>query len=428
LSAKKRGNTAKTAREAVSSALEILRRMISERVRPMLGNPFSPAYYMSLGYIFMIAVGLHIFVTLKFGAEAAIALYRLTGAGSPGIFVALLEGLALALAAYSFYTGFKLFDDQRLAFTYGLYNVASTLPYLNLMFIALSSITVGPTGIEVRGGRLVVAALYVLGSLLLIGIASGAPFAIVQLYRAKRTGEFTLIDAPPGATVRYDEGDTFRLIYTGRKDKGAPMILFIKSGSWDIKTRYEGARLEALFRPLAPVEDTLTLSLRGKPIYRINLRPARVITVGNPDTEIHIELIMAGEGGKTIRKIIIQRPGGVPLSKVLQEVIPEGHHIQRILRIEKGRYVPVKDPEKETIKPRTLNRVVVETIPAAKPAKMKAKPASPGITASAPQAVQEPGPEEPAPRIGTVQPVGSELVDRVKRLIEEYTELREDLW
>ncbi len=389
------------------------------RLKPR--NPFSPNHYMTLSYVLMLAFGMHILVALRFAPSAGITLYRLVGAGSSTPFVVAAEALAFLDIVFGIYPAFRIYEDRRLSFAYALYNVSSTLPYLNIIFIVLSSLEHGPRGITVHAGGLILAAIYAVLSIAIASMAGLSPFAIIELYKAKKTGEFTLVDAPPGTTIRYDEGDMFRLVYTGRTDRPLPTLLLGSRSAWEIRVKTKRGLLEALFRPLSAVEDTLSLNIGGRPIYRIVLRPLKPVSYAKPDTEIHIELIVPGEGGKTIRKIIVQRPGGVKLSSVLRDIIPSDLVIQRILRIEKGRYQPVKDLDKEVIKPKTLNRFVVETLPAGG----KPKPAKPGkvaigISASAPERAPAAPPISLAPQ--------NELVAKVKRLIEEYSELREDLW
>ncbi|MCE4628188.1 MAG: hypothetical protein F7C34_03455 [Desulfurococcales archaeon] len=409
-------------RQLVERARRIIAPIV-DSVQSRLGNKYSPDYYLSLGYILVIALGLHILVTLRYAPEAGIALSRLVGTLGPTPLVAALEILALVAVAKAFADGWNLFPDKRLAFTYSLYQASTTLPYLNLLYIALSSISNGPRGINIRASNLVVALVYLIVSLVIVGIASGSPFAIVEVYRAKRTGAFTREKLRPGDQLVYGEDELIRVVYIGRRDRPATHVL-TNSRAWKVRAKSGEGRLEIILQPLEPVEDALSITLGGTTVYTLRLRPAHPVRYAKPDTEIHLEVIMPGEGGKTIRKIIIQRPGGVSLEDVLKDVLPKDTIIQRVLRIEGGQYVPVRDISSERIKPRTLNRFVVETIPAAKPLETqppKAKPKAPraeGIPAAG--AVDIPTATEAPQRAG--------LVEKVKRLIEEYRDLREDLW
>ena len=394
---------------------------IISRVQERLGNKYSQDYYLGLGYILVLALGLHMLVALRYAPEAGITLSRLIGSLGPTPLVVGLELLVIIAVAKAFADGWSLFEDKRLSFTYSLYQASTTLPYLNLLYIALSSISPGPEGISIRASSLLVALVYLLASLLVIGIASGSPFAIVEIYRAKRTGVFTREKVPPGGQLVYGEDELIRVVYIGRRDRPAAHVL-VNSSAWEARAKGGKGRLEILLRPLEPVEDTLSITVGGTTLYTLRLRPAKPVRYAKPDTEIHFEVIMPSEGGKTIRKIIIQRPGGVSLADVLKDVLPKDTIIQRVLRIEKGQYVPVKDIAEEKIKPRTLNRFVVETIPAAKP--VAGTPETPKAKARSAPLVQE---QERSAGI-TVLPATSGLVEKVKRLIEEYRELREDLW
>ncbi|MCE4625420.1 MAG: hypothetical protein F7C35_06105 [Desulfurococcales archaeon] len=401
---------------------------------------FTEDEYATVGYLLILASGVHILVLLKFAPGAGVSLQKILGSGTPGVYIAALEALGLLFAFYLFWSGYKLYDNRILAFSYGLFNINTGIPYLNVMYSVLSSVKKTVAGFSVSFQGLAAAALYIGVSLLIVGVFSKARFVVVEIFKIKSTGAAVRLKPRPGSTIKLDEGDSLRILVYSRRDQGVPQLYLDHPTMWIVQQHSTPGRLEAVIKQKEPIEDVLIVKVGGAEIFRAQLKPAVVIPIRRPDTKIEFELIIPTEGGKVVRKVLMERPGGEKLSKVLEEEIPEGYQVLRILKIEGGEYIPIRNPDEEITKPKTKNKYVIELTPAQLPAKLRAAAvevgAKPKPKAPSPTATPAPPSAHATPAV-SVTPVTApstpirasrELVDKVKKLIEEYSELREDLW
>ena len=410
----------------MSSAL----RMVRERAERLL-RAYREEDYLTVVYALLMILAIHILVLLRYAPQAALTLYRFIGKGGPSVYIALVEGGLLVWTLYTFAQGFRVQASRVLGFAYGLYTVNSSLPYANLLLIVLSSIQIRHLGISISFTGLAVAVAYMFVSLVLMAVASAPKYYVLEAYKSREGGKWIPLKIDQRSVVLYDRGDAFRILYLGRRDLPTPEIVLEAPKYWSVKASTGEGRLEAVLKPKEPVDNTLILKQGGRELVRLIFKPRVVAPIRKPDTEIRFELIVPTEGGKTIRKVIVQRPGGEPLSKILEDVVPEGFTVVRVLKIEGASYVPVESLDKEIPKPKTVNKYAVELAPAE------------AARAAPPQPATVPGPQGPATPSPTPAPVAvasppssaggllgerAKILEDVKRLIEEYSELREDLW
>ena len=192
------------------SPVQVLRDKLKELFGRFKLESISAAFtedeYATVGYLLILASGVHILVLLKFAPGAGVGLQRILGRGSPGVFIAALEVLGLLFAFYLFWSGYRLHTNRILAFSYGLFNVNTGIPYLNVIYSVLSSVEKTVAGFSVSFQGLAVAALYIGISLLIVGVFSKARFVIVEIFKIKSTGTAVRLKPRPGSTVNSTKG------------------------------------------------------------------------------------------------------------------------------------------------------------------------------------------------------------------------------
>ena len=362
--------------------------------------------YFKLFFVLLVILVFHLGISILYSPDFAFSLSSFMHINNNFMVVITVTAIPVLIAVVYVYQSFRSYSSSILKMFGGMYDSAMVLPYVNSVYLAVSSIELTPKGMIVLTGKLEVLGIYLVVSILASYAVKKVSFILIYVYRTKDSGEeVEEIDLNDEKIFLGEKEDLLIDIYTRKGNESKTMVLVGKDELWSINYEQSNGLSRYILKPMSSLSDWLKIVYRKTPLVEFEVETSKILR----KVKVVLELFIPSKGSKSINSYEIVKDEGTPLIEYIKELsklIDMDLDVVKVSRKSGPGYVVV-NPANEIPTPNSENRYLVEANLAA-----EIKRETPPVSVRA------------KPRLAQT----NSLLRNVQELLSRYDEMRDDLW